>query len=131
LKLRVQSSARALRDPSNPSRTKVFAMIRRKLAIAAIAAACSLGLIDVDGADSDAESPNPPRTQQQMMKERYAACRDLHGSALKHCMANYVGTPGKNLKQDEDTRASASSKHPGSAPRREDGNAAQVGAASK
>lgn len=106
-------------------------MIRRKLAIAAIAAACSLALINVDAADSGAESPNPPRTQQQMMKERYAACRDLHGSALEECMADYVGTSGKNLEQDEEPRDSTSSKHSDSAPRDEDSNGAQAGAPSK
>ena len=50
----------------------------------------SLG-IDRTLAAPNSESPNPPRTQQEIMKERYAACRDLHGSALKDCMANYVG----------------------------------------
>jgi hypothetical protein len=128
LKLHAQSSARALRDQSNASRTEVFDMIFRQLVVTAVAAACSLGWIDVGAADSNTESPNPPRTQQQIMKERYAACRELHGSALKDCMATYVGPPSKNLKQDESTR---DSKRPGSGPRREDTNAAQAGAAGK
>ena len=106
-------------------------MIRCKLATAAFTAACSLGLVGVDAADSGAQSPNPPRTQQQMMKERYAACRDLHGSALKDCMADYVGTPRNNLKQDGDNGDGSSSKHPGADPHREDGNAEQTGTASK
>ena len=82
--------------------------LRHKLAIAAVTAACSLELIDARGAD--AQSPNPPRTQQEMMKERYAACRDLHGSALKECMANYVGTPDKNAQQDDSARDDTSAK---------------------
>jgi hypothetical protein len=78
---------------------EVFDMkLRHTLAITAVAAACSLGLIDARGAKT--ESPNPPRTQQEIMKERYAACRDLHGPALEECMASYVGTPDKNLEQD-------------------------------
>ncbi len=46
-------------------------------------------------------------------------------------MANYVGTPGKNLEQDEEPRDSTSSKHSDSAPPGEGGNAAQAGAPSK
>ena len=85
------------------------------LGITAVAAACSLGLIDARGAKTG--SPNPPRTQQEMMKERYAACRDLHGSALEECMANYVGTPDKNLEQDvqNDTSKPPASRPPNDA----------------
>ena len=84
------------------------------LGLTAVAAACNLGLIDARGANS--ESVNPPRTQQEIMKERYAACRDLHGSALKDCMANYVGPPPKNLEQDTDAQNATSAKPSASPP---------------
>jgi hypothetical protein len=81
----------------------VFDMkLHHALGITAVAAACGVGLIDAHGANT--ESVNPPRTQQEIMKERYAACRDLHGSALKDCMANYVGPPPKNLEHDADAQ---------------------------
>jgi hypothetical protein len=67
-----------------------------RLSIAAIVAACCLGLIQRIAGSADVEPFNPPRTQQDIMKERFAACRDLHGSALKECMANYVGKPDKS-----------------------------------
>ena len=51
--------------------------LHHALGITAVAAACGVGLIDAHGANT--ESVNPPRTQQEIMKERYAACRDLHG----------------------------------------------------
>jgi hypothetical protein len=97
--------------------------LRHTLGITAVAAGCSLGLIDARGAKT--ESPNPPRTQQEIMKERYEACRDLHGSALEECMANYVGTPDKNLEQDVQNDTS---KPPASRP---PNDAAQGGAPSK
>ena len=56
----------------------------------AIVATC-LGLIPCMAACGDVKPPNPPRTQQDIMKERYHACRDLRGPALKDCLANYVG----------------------------------------
>jgi hypothetical protein len=99
LKQLAQVSARGLRLQSNPASEEVFDMkLRHVLVTMAVAAACSLGLIDARGANS--ESVNPPRTQQEIMKERYAACRELHGSALKDCMADYVGPPAKNLEKD-------------------------------
>ena len=84
--------------------------LQHRLAITAVAAACSLGSIELNAAGADAGSPNPPRTQQEMMKERYAACRDLHGPALRECMSNYVGTPDKNLQQDQGTGDDTSAK---------------------
>ena len=84
--------------------------LHHALGITAVAAACGVGLIDARGANT--ESVNPPRTQQEIMKERYAACRDLHGSALKECMADYVGPPPKNLEQDANAQSAGSASRP-------------------
>jgi hypothetical protein len=64
---------------------------RRSLACfgVAVAAACTLGAVDPCAAE--ATPANPPRTQQDMQRERMAACHGLHGAELKDCMANYVG----------------------------------------
>jgi hypothetical protein len=106
--------------------------LRRKLAISAVSAVWSIGLIEVNAADADTESPNPPRSQQKMMNERYAACRDLHGAALKDCMANYVGTPDKNLQQNQEAEAhDGTSRSSTAAPRSEKDNHRQKGTADK
>ena len=104
---------------------------QRELAIAAIAAACSIGWVDANAADADAEPPNPPRSQQKIMKERYAACRDLHGDALADCMASYVGTPEKNLESNEGAQYGSPNTHSGTASKQGDLNQAPAAGTGK
>jgi hypothetical protein len=42
--------------------------------------------------DENLDRPNPPRTQQDIGRERTNACRGLKGQALTECLANYVGS---------------------------------------
>jgi len=87
---------------------------RLRFAIAAIGAACGLASAALDARAMDVAPPNPPRTQQQILKERMAACRDLRGPALRDCMANYVGTPEKSqtLRQEGGARDDQATRAP-------------------
>ncbi|HYL19374.1 MAG TPA: hypothetical protein VEV20_11885 [Burkholderiales bacterium] len=42
------------------------------------------------GQDND-YTDKPPRTQQDIVRERNRACRGLKGEAYNECIANYVG----------------------------------------
>ena len=65
----------------------------RTVAISAFAIACSLAGIEAGAQATNVAPENPPRTQQQIMQERRAACRDLRDAEFRECMNNYVGTP--------------------------------------
>jgi len=69
-----------------------------------LAVACGLGAIEATAQAADVAPPNPPRSQQEMMRERRDACRDLRGSELKECMANYVGKAQKSENAPVDRR---------------------------
>ena len=74
----------------------------RTVAISAFAIACSLGWIEAGAQATNVAPENPPRTQQQIMQERRAACRDLHDAEFRECMNNYVGTPEKSNRLESD-----------------------------
>ena len=88
---------------SNPSR----GVDMRMLAIGAFAAMCWLGWIEACAQAANVAPANPPRTQQEIMQERRAACRDLRGAEFRECMNNYVGTrdKSKSLDSESDKRA--------------------------
>lgn len=41
--------------------------------------------------DENADRANPPRSQQDISRERTNACRGLKGQTLSECLSNYVG----------------------------------------
>lgn len=74
----------------------------RTVAISAFAVTCCLGWVEARGQATNVEPPNPPRTQQEIMQERRAACHDLREAEFRECMNNYVGTPDKSQSLDSD-----------------------------
>ena len=68
----------------------------KTVAISAFAVTCCLGWSEAGAQATNVEPPNPPRTQQEIMQERRAACRDLRDAEFRECMNNYVGTPDKS-----------------------------------
>jgi len=42
-------------------------------------------------AEDDGYTDKPPRTQQDILRERNRACQGLKGEAYNECIANYVG----------------------------------------
>jgi hypothetical protein len=53
--------------------------------------ALALALRAACAEDDDVYRDNPPRTQQDISRERTNACRRLKGQALSECLSNYVG----------------------------------------
>jgi hypothetical protein len=43
-------------------------------------------------AQSGENGDNPPRTQQDIIRDRDRACRGLKGEAYSECVSNYVGS---------------------------------------
>jgi hypothetical protein len=98
--------------------------ILRRVLIAWFTATCVSGI--EPGRAANAEPANPPRTQQDIMKERFADCRELHGAALRECMANYVGpTHDKNVQQDPGAQDDASAKAPAPTRPRQEAHSSQ------
>ena len=61
----------------------------RQLLLAFVACA---GSLDLHAQAGDPKSTNPPRSQQDIMRERRVACHDLKGAEFRECVNNYVGT---------------------------------------
>jgi hypothetical protein len=74
----------------------------RTVAISLFAIACSLGWIEAGAQATNVAPPNPPRTQQEIMHERRAACADLREAEFRECMNSYVGTPDKSQGLESD-----------------------------
>jgi hypothetical protein len=83
------------------SRREVLGM--RIVAISAFAIACSLGWTEAGAQATNVAPPNPPRTQQEIMRERRAACADLREAEFRECMNDYVGTPDKSQSIESDS----------------------------
>lgn len=75
----------------------------RTVAISAFAIPCLLAWIEAGAQATNVAPENPPRTQQQIMQERRAACRDLRDAEFRECMNNYVGTPEKSNRLESDS----------------------------
>ena len=90
----------------------------RTVAISGFAIACSLAWIEACAQATNVPPANPPRTQQEIMQERRAACRDLRAGEFSECMNNYVGTRDKsqNLESDSGRREDRPEPPPASEP---------------
>ena len=62
-----------------------------RLFAAMVMVALALALQAARAEDENTYRDNPPRTQQDISRERTNACRGLKGQALTECLSNYVG----------------------------------------
>src|SRR5215470_9884670 len=81
-----------LAEPRTGSPTVAGLFDMKAIAISVFIVAACTSRIEASAQATDIAPANPPRTQQEIMRERRAACRDLKGAEFRECMNNYVGT---------------------------------------